>query len=84
MFRDNGYLWIELGTLLHESTDSEPERVGKSEIVVQELWLGKLRRVGTPFLGAESRHNKKRHGHYDVGGQDVNPYFDGEGVHETE
>ena len=68
--------------LLHQSPDGEPKAVGNGEVVlVDDARVDAGVRRG-PLVGREPRHDPRGDGDEDVGEEDVEPDFEGEGVHE--
>lgn len=77
------YLRVEVGPLLHESANGEPEGVPQSEIVLHDLAVVVARVRILPFVRGESSHNVDGGRHYDISRQDVQPNLYSQRVHET-
>lgn len=56
-----------VGTLLHERSDREPERVRETELVLQVLRLLNARVGVGPLVRADSGHDEQQNGHAAVG-----------------
>ena len=82
------YLWVEVGTLLHEGPDREPEAVGEGEVIFYDKQSGlAVACTGTgfaPLVGWEPCHHPYCDRHHDVGPKHVQPDLHSEWVQERE
>lgn len=65
-----------------ERAGDEPETVGDAELVFDDIRLGEAGMRVVPFVGREPGHDEEREADEEVGGQDVEPDFGSQGVHE--
>lgn len=67
--------WCKFTALLHEATNSEPQRVQKSKLILQHIRVGVARvRIG-PLVGAESGDNEQEEADAQKSGRHVYPDF---------
>jgi len=80
----DAHLWIEIGALLHEGTDSEPKAITQTKLVAYEARFanGTARMRIAPFVRRKSTHEE--HGERDasVGHQNVQPDVQCQRFHE--
>lgn len=78
------YLGVQSWALSKERAGDEPETVGDAELVFDDIRLGEAGMRVVPFVGREPGHDEEREADEEVGGQDVEPDFGSQGVHEWE
>lgn len=76
------HLRIQVGSLLHQRADSEPEAVSERERVDDDAVFERTRVRVLPLVRAQPRDDEDCQGDEGVGREDVEPDVEGEGVHE--
>ena len=74
---------IEIWPLLHERAHGEPEAVGEGEVVLDDKPGVHAGVRGGPLGGREPGHDPDGEGDHQVSQHYVDPYVQGQGVHET-
>jgi hypothetical protein len=67
------YLRIQVGALLHERPDREPERIGERELILDQFVLEIAGMGVVPLVGREPGHHEHRYRDQDVGREHVQP-----------
>ena len=75
---------IDVGPLLHEGADGKPEGVRQGEDVLKNVVIGVARVWVVPLVGAEAGQDVHHEADDQVGGDDVDPDLDGQGVEKGE
>lgn len=78
------YLWIEVWSLLHESSNCEPEAVCQWELILHEMIFQITGMWIVPFIWWEPCHHKHCDGDQNIGCQHIQPDVHCQWIHEAE
>lgn len=78
------YLRIEPAPLSEKCSCDEPEAVAHAKLILDDFALGQTRMGIVPLVRTEAGHYEEGETDEHVSRQYVQPYLDGEGIHEGE
>ena len=75
-FHWHHYIWIQIGALLHQRPNGEPETVGDGELVLLHVVFGVTGMRIVPLVRGETGYDIDGDRHQTIGCEHIQPNFD--------